>query len=65
MRNSFTPENNPEKGEWYWVDVNAIAAYAGGVERGVQPVYVEAVFGNVSKAPLMPETIILIHSCSS
>ena len=29
-RNYFTPENKPEKGEWFWVDVDAIAQYAGG-----------------------------------
>jgi len=50
-KNSFTPDNVPEKGEWYWVDVNAMADYAGGEARGVQPVYVEAIFdGNMGEA---------------
>ena len=44
-KNTFTPENNPEKGEWYWVDVEAIAERAGGLEYGVQPVYIESTFG--------------------
>ena len=44
-RNRFTPDNRPEKGEWYWVDVDAIAEYAGGESAGVQPVFVEAIFG--------------------
>lgn len=46
VRNSFTPDNIPEKGEWYWVDVNALAEHAGGSSRGVQPVYIEATFGS-------------------
>ncbi|KAH9858037.1 SURF1-domain-containing protein [Lenzites betulinus] len=43
-RNSFTPDNHPENGEWYWADVDAIAASAGGQAAGVQPVFVEEVF---------------------
>ena len=44
-KNSFTPDNKPEKGEWYWTDVDAMAEYAGGEKAGVQPVYVEQIFG--------------------
>jgi surfeit locus 1 family protein len=44
-QNTFTPENRPEKGEWYWADVPAMAEYAGAEARGVQPVYIEAIFG--------------------
>lgn len=44
-RNKFTPDNHPEKGEWYWADIDAMAAHAGGEEAGVQPVFVEEVFG--------------------
>ncbi|KAH8119874.1 SURF1-domain-containing protein [Phellopilus nigrolimitatus] len=43
-RNNFTPDNQPAKGEWYWVDVDALAENAGGKNAGVQPVYVEAIF---------------------
>ncbi|KAH9954400.1 mitochondrial protein required for respiration [Russula dissimulans] len=43
-RNYFTPDNNPAKGEWYWVDVSAMAEYAGGESSNVQPVLVEEIF---------------------
>ena len=45
VRNKFTPENHPDKGEWYWADIDAMAAHAGGEEAGVQPVFVEEIFG--------------------
>ena len=45
-RNAFTPDNHPEKGEWYWIDVNALAEQAGGESAGVQPVFVESIFGD-------------------
>ncbi|KAF8329119.1 SURF1 family-domain-containing protein [Cantharellus anzutake] len=44
LKGQFTPDNNPEKGEWYWSDVNALATHAGGSEAGVQPVLIEALF---------------------
>ncbi len=44
-KGQFMPENKPEKGEWYWADVNALAAHAGGAGTGVQPVLIEALFG--------------------
>ncbi|OBZ68603.1 Surfeit locus protein 1, partial [Grifola frondosa] len=44
VRNYFTPDNHPEKGEWYWVDVDAMAKYFGGERSGVQPVFVEEIF---------------------
>lgn len=44
-RNSFTPDNHPEEGQWYWTDVDAMAEFAGGEKAGVQPVYVEQIFG--------------------
>ncbi|KAF8329120.1 uncharacterized protein EI90DRAFT_3155487 [Cantharellus anzutake] len=45
----FTPDNHPEKGEWYWADVSALAASAGGAQAGVQPVLVEALFDGQSR----------------
>ena len=45
VRNNFTPDNHPEKGEWYWIDVDAMAEYAGGAKANVQPVFVEEIFG--------------------
>lgn len=44
-RNSFTPDNHPEKGEWYWADLDAMTEYAGGEHLNVQPVLVEEIFG--------------------
>jgi surfeit locus 1 family protein len=44
-RNSFTPDNNVEKGEWYWADIAAMANYAGGEPSNVQPVLIEEIFG--------------------
>lgn len=44
-RNRFTPDNEPEKGTWYWTDVDAMAQHAGGDAAGVQPVFVEEIFG--------------------
>lgn len=44
-RNSFTPDNLPDEGKWYWADVDAMAAHAGGEASGVQPVFIEEVFG--------------------
>ncbi|GBE77684.1 Cytochrome oxidase assembly protein [Sparassis crispa] len=44
VRNSFTPDNHPERGEWYWADVGQMAEQAGGVKAGVQPVFVEEIF---------------------
>lgn len=41
----FTGRNDPEKRLWVWEDVNAMALHAGGEQRGVQPVYVETIFG--------------------
>jgi cytochrome oxidase assembly protein ShyY1 len=39
---SWQPDNNPETGEWFWKDVEAMAEFAGGKEGNVQPVLVEA-----------------------
>ncbi|KAJ8522036.1 hypothetical protein ONZ45_g1357 [Pleurotus djamor] len=43
-RNSFTPDNKPDTGEWFWTDVDAMAAFAGGEDSNVQPVFLEQVF---------------------
>lgn len=43
-KNSFTPDNAPEKGTWYWPDIPQLVENAGGKAAGVQPVLVEAVF---------------------
>ncbi|KAF8203020.1 mitochondrial protein required for respiration [Pholiota molesta] len=43
-RNTFTPNNEPEKGLWYWTDVDKMAEYAGGEPANVQPVFVEQIF---------------------
>lgn len=48
VRNAFTPDNHPEKGEWYWIDVDAMAEHTGGEKANVQPVLVEEIFGTCS-----------------
>lgn len=45
VRNNFTPDNHPERGEWYWKDLDSMAEYAGGANANVQPVLVEEIFG--------------------
>jgi surfeit locus 1 family protein len=50
-RNSFTPDNNAAKGEWYWADVTAMADYAGGESSNVQSVLVEEIFGECLSQP--------------
>jgi len=47
-RNTFTPDNHPEDGIWYWADIDAMAEYAGGEQAEVQPVFVEQIFGRFS-----------------
>lgn len=44
-RNSFTPDNQPGEGEWYWADIDSMAEFAGGEAAGVQPVFIEQIFG--------------------
>ena len=46
-RNAFTPDNNPEKGEWYWTDVEKMAETAGGKAANVQPVFIEQILGEI------------------
>jgi len=43
-RNTFTPDNHPERGEWYWKDLDTMAEFAGGPNANVQPVLVEEIF---------------------
>lgn len=44
-RNSFTPDNQPAEGKWYWADIDSMAESAGGETAGVQPVFIEQIFG--------------------
>lgn len=44
-KNTFTPDNKPDEGAWYWADLEAMADFAGGEKENVQPVYVEQIFG--------------------
>ncbi|KAF8516116.1 glycosyl hydrolase family 85-domain-containing protein [Hysterangium stoloniferum] len=49
-KNAFTPENKPEKGEWYWFDFERMKDWMGGEEQGVQKVFLEEVFdGNTGQ----------------
>lgn len=49
-KNSFTPDNKPEVGEWYWADIDQLTQYAGGQAAGVQPVLIEAIHGTFNLA---------------
>ncbi|KAF8632944.1 hypothetical protein AX15_001550 [Amanita polypyramis BW_CC] len=52
-RNSFTPDNRPESGKWYWNDVAAMAEHAGGDAAGVQEVFIEQIFeGHAGEADM-------------
>jgi surfeit locus 1 family protein len=53
-RNSFTPDNKPTEGTWYWADVDAMADYAGGEAKNVQPVFVEQIYGTHSSVHFVP-----------
>lgn len=44
-KNAFTPENKPDTGNWYWVDVKSMAEWLGGEEKNVQTVFMEEIFG--------------------
>jgi surfeit locus 1 family protein len=39
----------PEKGEWFWKDVQRMADWCGGEERGVQPVLVDVIDRELSR----------------
>lgn len=43
---TFTPNNEPQKGQWIWPDIPAIVEHAGGKAANIQPILVEAVFGS-------------------
>lgn len=49
-KNMFTPDNRPDKGEFYFPDVKQMAALTGS-----QPVWVEATMGNVPLFPTFPK----------
>jgi len=44
-KNLFTPDNIPEKGEWYFFDLPKLTQWFGGEEKNIQPVFLEEVFG--------------------
>ncbi|KAL7422095.1 surf-like protein [Cryptotrichosporon argae] len=57
-RNMFTPENRVKSNEWYWKDVEGMAEWLGGEEKGVQPVLVDAIdHGEVPASLLMQQGI--------
>ena len=39
----WSPENMPERGEWFWKDVQRMADWCGGEAKGVQPVLVDVI----------------------
>ncbi|KAF8521295.1 SURF1-domain-containing protein [Gautieria morchelliformis] len=49
-KNPFTPENKPERGEWYWPDVEGMKEWLGGDEKNVQGAFLEEIFdGNTGE----------------
>jgi surfeit locus 1 family protein len=42
-KNWWAPVNNPEGNEWFWKDVEGMAEWCGGDEKGVQAVLVDAI----------------------
>lgn len=42
-QNFWAPENKPETNEWFWKDVEAMAKVAGGEEKNIQPVLIDAI----------------------
>ncbi|ORY23698.1 SURF1 family-domain-containing protein [Naematelia encephala] len=57
-KGSWTPENEPEKNEWFWKDAKGMAEFVGGEERGVQPVLVDAIDdGSIPSSYLMQQGI--------
>ena len=55
-----TVANRPEKDEWFWVDVDALAEHAGGEAANVQPVYLEQIFG---KSPALQDAPQVTDCC--
>ena len=47
-RNYFTPDNDPEKDLWYWIDVEALSTIAAGSDSRSPGVYLEEIFGKLS-----------------
>ncbi|KAF8576821.1 mitochondrial protein required for respiration [Ramaria rubella] len=50
QKNVFTPDNKPEKNEWYWADVPRMKDWVGGDESNMQSVFLEELFdGNTGE----------------
>jgi cytochrome oxidase assembly protein ShyY1 len=60
-RGSFVPDNNPEKGEWYWVDVPALAQ-ATGLPQNAQLIEVLATTHHLCAATVAEEMTHMIAS---
>ncbi|KAK8870069.1 hypothetical protein IAR55_000639 [Kwoniella newhampshirensis] len=39
----WTPKNNKETNEWFWKDIEEMAEWCGGEQKGIQPVLVDAI----------------------
>lgn len=51
--NMFTPDNQPDKGEWFWPDARAMAEYYSSDAAGeVLPVMADVVYGESPSPPL-------------
>lgn len=47
QKSIFTPDNDPQKGQWIWPDVRAIANWAGDENLQIEPVMIDEIFGKV------------------
>jgi surfeit locus 1 family protein len=45
-KNPFTPENRPEKGEWYFLDLDKMTQWFAAKDKSVQGIFLEELFGN-------------------
>jgi len=59
-KTSFTPENNPATGDWYWADINAMAYKAG--LKNVAPVFVNIAKRKTGVYPAGGKVTVNIHN---
>lgn len=53
----------PERGEWFWKDVERMADWAGGEEKNVQPVLVDVIDRMSLSSLLLGTTVLSADIC--